>query len=253
MNASPNGGRTTEIIRALEADIDAGRLLPGDPLDERKLAERFEVSRTPVREAIQQLGAVGLLRVVPRQGVYVARMSLAELRAMFELLAELEGACAKLAARRIDEPWRSQVREANARCTAAAAKGDVAGYSQANVDFHEALYEGCRNAYLADQVRAIRRRTQIYRTNAFQLPGRMQDSAREHERILQAVLAGDPLAAQKHMVEHISVGGSGFAEFVSMLPPSMLESHDQAYPPPRPAPSTDTPKPPPRRARKQAA
>jgi DNA-binding GntR family transcriptional regulator len=233
MNASLVGGRTSEIIRALEADIDAGRLLPGDPLDERKLAERFEVSRTPVREAIQQLGAIGLLRVVPRQGVYVARMSLAELRAMFELLAELEGACAKLAARRIDEPWRSQAQEANSRCMMAAANSDVAGYSQANVDFHEALYEGCRNTYLADEVRAIRRRTQIYRTNAFQLPGRMQDSASEHRKILEAVLAGDPLAAQKHMVEHISVGGTGFAEFVSMLSPSMLESHDQAYPSPR--------------------
>ena len=233
MTSSANGGRTAEIIQALEADIDAGRLLPGDPLDERKLAERFEVSRTPVREAIQQLGALGLLRVVPRQGVYVARMSLAELRAMFELLAELEGACAKLAARRIDEPWRARLQEANARCTEAAADGNVAGYSQANVDFHEALYEGCRNAYLAHQVRAIRRRTQIYRTNAFQLPGRMLESARDHGEILQAVLAGDALAAQQHMVEHISVGGTGFAEFVSMLPPSMLESHDQAYPAPR--------------------
>lgn len=233
MTPSTHGGRTAEIIQALEADIDAGRLLPGDPLDERKLAERFEVSRTPVREAIQQLGALGLLRVVPRQGVYVARMSLAELRAMFELLAELEGACAKLAARRIDEPWRARLAEANARCMESADAGDVAGYSQANVDFHEALYEGCRNGYLAGQVRAIRRRTQIYRTNAFQLPGRMKESARDHGRILEAVLAGDAQAAQQHMVEHISVGGTGFAEFVSMLPPSMLESHDQAYPPPR--------------------
>lgn len=228
MSNHPGRGLAAEIAAQLANDIHEGRLLPGQPMDERELAERFGVSRTPVRAAVQQLSARGLLRVLPRQGLQVTRMSIAELREMFEVLAELEGACAKLAARRIDEPWRSRMTDACARCEAAAESGDVAGYSQANADFHEALYEGCRNRYLADQIRTIRNRTSLYRVSVFQLPGRMRQSAQDHSRIVDAVLRGDTLAAQGEMVDHINVGGTGFAEFISLLPEQMLEERESS-------------------------
>ncbi|MDB5873329.1 MAG: GntR family transcriptional regulator [Ramlibacter sp.] len=219
----PAASRSAEIAAELEHDIETARLLPGQPLDERELAERFGVSRTPVREAVQQLTTRGLLRVIPRQGIFVARMSIAELRAMFEVLAELEGACAKLAARRMDDLSRSKMQDACARCVKAAASENVAAYTKANADFHEALYGGAHNMFLAEQLRSIRRRTQMYRSS-FQRPGQMQRSAQDHLRVAKAVLAGDALTAQREMVEHIAVGGAGFAEFVSMLPPGMLAS-----------------------------
>lgn len=223
-------GLASEIVSALEADIDNGVLLPGDALDERALSDRFGVSRTPVREALQQLATQGQVQIVPRQGIFVARMSISELRAMFELLAEMEGACAKLAARRIQDPWRSTMVQAMQDCLRFAQSGDLTAYGQANADFHEALYNGCCNRYLAENLRFIRRRTQSYRRNPFQLPGRMQQSAQDHERIAQAILAGDELQAQAAMIDHIAISGKGFAEFVSTLPEQMLASHDLAYP-----------------------
>lgn len=226
-------GLAANVRAALEADIDNGVLLPGDALDERMLAERFQVSRTPVREAIQQLAMVGQVEVIPRQGVFVARMSISELRAMFELLAEMEGSCAKLAARRMQDPWRQLMVDSMELCRELSGGDDLIAYGQANADFHEAIYQGCCNRFLVEQVRIARRRTQSYRRNPFQLPGRMRQSAEDHERIALAILSGDEEAAQHAMIEHIAVSGKGFAEFISTLPESMFATHDMAYPPSR--------------------
>src|SRR5688572_24403654 len=89
------------VRQQLEHDISNGALLPGDALDEEALAQRFGVSRTPVREALLQLSVRGLVSIAPRTGIYVSRLSIPELANLLELLAELEGACAKLATRRI--------------------------------------------------------------------------------------------------------------------------------------------------------
>ena len=221
-----------EIRQKLEDQINSGELLPGDALDERDLAARFGVSRTPVREAIAQLSAQGLVTSAPRQGVLVARMSIKELLALFELLAELEGICAKFCARRLNESQRKRLLEVQQAGLLHVEAGDVQAYSQYNVDFHALLYAGCHNEFLAQQLRSLRRRTQMYRQNAFMQIGRMRVSHADHQRILDAILKGDAEQAQREMVEHITIGGKGFAEFVSTLPTHLFESHELAYPKP---------------------
>jgi DNA-binding GntR family transcriptional regulator len=219
-----------EVRQQLEDQINGGQLLPGDALDERELAARFGVSRTPVREAITQLAAQGLITTAPRQGILVARMSIKELLAMFELLAELEGICAKYCARRITDTQRARLIGIHATSLEHVESDDAEGYSQSNVDFHAVLYEGCHNPFLAQQLQTVRRRTQMYRQNSFLQPGRMRISYEDHGRVLDAILRGDAERAQHHMIEHITIGGKGFAEFVSTLPSHMFESHQIAYP-----------------------
>jgi DNA-binding GntR family transcriptional regulator len=225
-----NDNLAFQIRLKLEEEINGGALLPGDALDERELATRFGVSRTPVREAITQLAAQGLLKTAPRQGVYVARMSIQELLSMFELLAEMEGVCAKYCARRLTDGQRTRLADVHRNSLKFVEADDAVGYSQSNVDFHAILYVGCHNAFLAEHLRSIRRRTQMYRQNTFMLPGRMRISYEDHQRVLDAILSADANAAQQYMIEHISVGGKGFAEFVSTMPRHMFESHDIAYP-----------------------
>lgn len=229
----PATGRTAQITAELQADIDSGKLLPGDALDERLLSTRFNVSRTPIREALQRLAASGLVRIVPRQGVFVSRMSLPELRDMFEMLAELEGAVAFLSASRIQEPWISELKKAVADGDAASERGDWPAYAQTNADFHNALYEACRNRPLAEQCRLARRRVQVYSVNAFQQPDRMQGSAKEHSELAEAVLAGEADRARAVMLKHLDLGGTGFGQFVSALPERMFSPypHEIAYPP----------------------
>jgi DNA-binding GntR family transcriptional regulator len=219
-----------EVRRLLEEDINDGRLMPGDALDERQLAERFKVSRTPIREAIYQLAAQGLVRAIPRQGVYVSRMSLKELLAMFELQAELEGICARFAARRMSPEQREALKANLQRQRKCLAANDAAQYAQENADFHEIIYRGSHNRFLAEQARHIRRRTEIYRQNTFQREGRTAESCDEHGKVVEAITGGNGDVAYAAMREHISVGGRGFAEFVSTVPEQMLESHERAYP-----------------------
>src|SRR5690606_10749 len=98
----PRTGRAADIRATLQQEIETGILAPGTSLDERALAERFGVSRTPVREALQQLAARDLVRIAPRHGVSVARLSITKVRSMLEFIGELEALCAKLCARRLD-------------------------------------------------------------------------------------------------------------------------------------------------------
>lgn len=246
--AGPRSNLAQEVRRRLEDEINNGKLMPGDALDERALAERFQVSRTPIREAIHQLAAQGLVRAIPRQGVYVSRMSIKELLAMFELQAELEGICARFAARRMTPEQRATVTRVYERQLACLEKGDSIQYAQENADFHEAIYRGSHNRYLAEQARLIRRRTEIYRQNTFQREGRVIESCREHGRVVEAIVAGDGEAAYQCMRDHISIGGHGFAEFVSTVPDQMLESHEHAYPHARELPAQTKAKANPKRA-----
>ena len=93
--------RAHQLRDTLEDEIVNGRLQPGDRLDEASLAARFNVSRTPIREALQQLVAAGLVQSEPKRGTFVARIGIPQLIEMFEVMAELEGMCGRLAARRI--------------------------------------------------------------------------------------------------------------------------------------------------------
>src|SRR5438309_1999067 len=93
--------RAEELRLQLADEIVRGALAPGAPLDETEIAKRFNVSRTPVREALRQLAASGLVEARAHRGAVVARPSLERLTGMFEAMAELEALCAGLAAQRM--------------------------------------------------------------------------------------------------------------------------------------------------------
>jgi DNA-binding GntR family transcriptional regulator len=215
---------TTEQIKLqIEEAINAGKYLPGDALDEVALANQFGVSRTPVREAVLQLSVQGLVRIVPRSGTYVARMSVKELLAMFELLAELEGACAKLAGRRMELASRQRLKQIYEKSRIFVESHDAEGYEKANASFHGLLYEGSLNRYLEEQILMIRRRTKAYRQDHFKMQRRLEKSWSDHGRIVDAILAGDDRAASQAMIDHIAIGGREFAEFITRIPDALLE------------------------------
>lgn len=216
-------GRAADIRATLQEEIESGQLPPGALLDERALAARFEVSRTPVREALQQLAVGALVRINPRQGVQVARISIGRLRATLEAITETECVVVRLAARRLDTDLRSALESALARCEAAASQGGAGEYALANAVFHEAIYAGCRNAVLCEQLRVLRRRVHRYRVRDFQTQPMIDRSLVEHRRIAAAVLAGDEDAAAAAMREHLPLGHAGFGEFLATVPTSFFE------------------------------
>jgi DNA-binding GntR family transcriptional regulator len=213
----------TDTIRlTLENEIRQGLILPGQSLEEKALQERFSASRTPVREALQQLAVQNLVRILPRTGAVVPRLSTRELLAQLELLAELEGACAKFAARRMNEEERRGLADALRACEEAAAAQDSDRYEEANDCFHDILYVGSRNPYAVEQIRTIRMRCRAYVAKRFELPRRMQKSVDEHRAIVRCALDADAAGAQEAMIAHIAIGGRDFAEFVTRIPEDFL-------------------------------
>lgn len=219
-------GRAAEIRAALQEEIESGTLPPGTPLDERALAARFDVSRTPVREALQQLAARDLVRIAPRQGVTVARLSIGKLRAMLEFIAELEAVAARLAARRVDDELARRLDDALARSQEAAVSGGAAEYSVSNALFHEVIYAGSRNDYLAEQIRQARRMIQRYRVRDFQNKQQISKSLQDHLKIARAIQSGDEALAAQAMQAHVPVGSTGFSEFLATVPMSFFESDE---------------------------
>ncbi|MBL4907248.1 MAG: GntR family transcriptional regulator, partial [Sneathiella sp.] len=110
--------RASELVPILEQEIVTGSLKPGTRLDETILADRFGVSRTPVREALTRLAASGLVEIRPRRGAVVATITLKDLMNMFEVMANLEAVCARLAARRITPEEKDELVASHALCTA---------------------------------------------------------------------------------------------------------------------------------------
>jgi DNA-binding GntR family transcriptional regulator len=203
------------IREALEAEIISGKLYAGSRIDDQELMERFNVSRTPAREAIQQLISAGLLTNVPRNGAVVATLSLTEYIAMLEMLTELEGLAARLSARRMPAALRQQLKAALDVCVEATEKDDAVAYEVANRAFHETIYDGSLNEVLARQLRLMRLRMRHPQRSLFDRPNRIRNSLIEHKAIVDAIVAGDEDAAARAMGMHISSGGNVYVDAVA--------------------------------------
>ncbi|MFO7648465.1 GntR family transcriptional regulator [Halomonas campaniensis] len=202
---------------SLEDDIINGRRTPGERLDPEALGREFNVSRTPVREAIQQLVASGLVTVSPKKGTFVARVGIDQLIEMFEVMAELEGMCGRLAARRISEEELVGLREALARCEAAAEAGDPDEYYYENEEFHHRIYAASHNTFLAGEARQLKQRLKPYRRLQLQVRQRIGGSLAEHREIIAAIERGDASAAEEALRQHVLIQGERFSDFVASV------------------------------------
>lgn len=218
--------KVAEQIRlAIEDGIRSGTLRPGEPINEAELISRHKVSRTPVREALLQLQAQGLLVIQPRGGMVVAKMSLQQLLALWELLAELEGFAARLACERMTPNERTTLDEVHRAAEASVEAEDHEQWKKCNLAFHEVLYCGSRNPFLREEILRIRALTGVYRQHAFSASGHVSASWRQHGDMVAAILRRDRAAAFEAMVAHLSpgTGAQGFASFVATLPKELLD------------------------------
>ena len=204
----------TRVFQGVEEQIATGQLKDGERLDEASLAERFQVSRTPVREALLQLVGTGLATQIPKRGCFVKSPSLRQMIEMFEVMSELEGMCARLAARRISDTQLSALEQANAGCEDAIEVNDSDLYYRRNVEFHECIYEACGNEFLANETRALRRRLQSFRRLQLRVRGRMSQSLKEHCEIIEAVKRGDADKAGLAARQHVMIQGERFNDLL---------------------------------------
>lgn len=216
--SAPASSRSAQIQQVLESEILAGTLAPGARLDEVELADRFEVSRTPVREALRHLASAGLIQIRTRQPALVVALSAARLIEMFQVMAELEGLCARLAARRINAAQLAQLSRYQEELVALAGTDEVEAFYEINRRFHELIYEASQNAFLAEQTRALRNRIGLYRKMVTQKPSRRADTLTEHAAVLRALATGDEEGAGAAMRGHVNLLGEKLLDFIALFP-----------------------------------
>jgi len=213
-----------ELQDTLEDLIVSGVLKPGTRLDEGELSERFQVSRTPVREALKALAGTGLVDIRGRQGVCVASVSLPMLIEMFQMMAVMEGLCAKFAARRATPAQKQRLATLHEQLTQLLACGDHSRFYDVNQDFHDALYDASNTQYLAEQTRSLRKRVRVYRRYVTFQPGRMNATIGEHAAILAAIERNDPAAAFAAAVDHVSLLEDDMVDLIAALSASQSGS-----------------------------
>ncbi|MFC4911796.1 GntR family transcriptional regulator [Actinomadura gamaensis] len=191
------------VLDGIREGIRRGEFVPGQRLVEADLMERFAAGRAGVRQALADLAAEGLVERVPNKGARVRVVEVAEAVEITECRMALEGLCAAKAAARATAADRDDLTGLLSRMRAAVEAGDPLGYSDLNHLLHGRILEisGQRTAVATIE----RLRGQLVR-HQFRLalrPDRPQRSLAEHERVVAAVLAGDPEAAEAAMRDHL--------------------------------------------------
>lgn len=186
--------------RQLLDEIRDGGLMPGDRLRETELATRLGVSRTPIREAIRQLEADGLVAHVPRIGASVRQLDYAEVMELYEMRAVLEGTAARLAARAASEVEMQELIVLNDQLAEA---GNSPEAARLNRIFHATLLDAAKNRFLSRSMLSLQKALLILGPSQLSNTARSAEAVEEHRRIMVALAARDGAAAEVEMRAHI--------------------------------------------------
>jgi DNA-binding GntR family transcriptional regulator len=217
MNALEGTTRADRLADEIAESVLSGEFRPGLRLDEKTLAERYAVSRTPVREALRQLASTGLIDVKPRRGATVVRATSAQLETLFGAMAEIEATCARLSAMSMTPLQRRRLESFHDSMLPLALQNDAEGFAAANLTLHTQIYQGAHNAVIADFATGLRRRLAPFRRAQFRTEGRLPRSHEEHKRVVDAILAGDAAAAHAAMFDHMSLVEESFERLAESI------------------------------------
>jgi len=216
-----DGRKADDIALALEEAIVSGEIPPGSVLRQEHLSEQFEVSRTPVREALRRLAALGLVTFEPNRGVRVRMLSRDEIREAFMARAELEGLATELATPRMTDADLAALEQAERRFSAAtralvemshAGRQDLElarEWLLANHAFHDVVYEAAQVPLIERMAKAARRTflvKPVWATGA-DLDELYLTNDRQHRAIRDAIVARSPEGARVLAREHVLSSG----------------------------------------------
>jgi DNA-binding GntR family transcriptional regulator len=221
MRAQTPNSTVERLAAEIQARVLSGDVPVGSRLRQEALAEEFGVSRTPVREALRQLQATGIVELLPNRGAVVRGPSAREIREAYEVRAELEGLAAELASERISDRDLVQLREAEAlfresvaslierRARRPAPWRDESVWVRANDLFHQAILEAAGNRRLSDTIADLHRSFPRDLTWAAlsQSSRLLAENVEQHAQILEAIERRDRAEARRRMIEHIRSAG----------------------------------------------
>lgn len=191
------------VARAIRGLIQSGELQPGMRIHEGALADRFGISRTPLREAIKILATEGMLELLPNRGAHVVVLAEAEIEEVLEVIAGLEATAGELACARITPEALDAIRALHGAMLHAHAAGDLAGYLDLNRRIHEEIVVAAANATLGSVYRSLAGRVQRARYVARRSAAQRELSIADHERMLALLEVRDGSALGALMRVHV--------------------------------------------------
>jgi DNA-binding GntR family transcriptional regulator len=211
----------TEREKAYEKIRNAimfGDLKPGERVVERRICDMLELGRTPVREAFWQLEKDGFIRVMPNKGAYVPKMSIRDYEEIAEVAAVLEGYGVELAAKTIQPKQVEELKKIVRQVSAAAKTGDYIAYAEMDFVFHEFFPELTQNAFLVREIRKLRHSLFRLRALTKALYNHVDEFLSDHEKILEAIVAGNSKKASNAMQKHIKHSKDRFVQYLQENP-----------------------------------
>jgi DNA-binding GntR family transcriptional regulator len=192
----------------LREDIVSGQFAPGERLVERDLCQRYEVSRTVVREALRQLEASGLVTTVANKGPEVARVTRADVVAVYEVRAVLEGLAGRLFAERAGDEDKVRLVQSVDDVAAAMSGGDIRDVLASKDAFYANLFAGAANPVITGTLRTLHARIQMMRGLSLSAPGRSEQTLQELRGIVAMIQAGDGPGAARACEEHVKAAAA---------------------------------------------
>lgn len=196
-----------KILETIREAILKGSLKPGEKVAEPELAERFGISRTPIREAFRQLESEGYLTVIPRKGAVVASLSERDVEEFYAIKSILEGYAARMAAEKMSDKDIEKLEVINERLEKLAREGDVKNFFRVHNDFHEAFIRASGNEKLLELISQLLLKFNRLRMASLSLPGRMEISVKEHRKILDAFKRREGELAESLVTKTAAYGG----------------------------------------------
>lgn len=193
-----------EVAELLRQRIFARELAPGSWIDEMRLAEEYGISRTPLREALKVLATEGLVTMKMRRGAYVTEVNDKDQRDVYHLLSLLESDAAGVVAAQASDAELAELERIHQELVAAVSNTDK--FFAINERFHMRLLEIANNRWRDQMVADLRKVMKLNRHNSLFKTGRITESLAEHQAIMAALNAKDPVATAARMREHFANG-----------------------------------------------
>lgn len=200
------------IFHYLRELIVNGKLAPGDHLVEEELAKGFNVSRTPIREAIRKLELEGLVKRSPRRGVVVREFTLEDIEEIYDIRSVLEGYAARLAAKNVDDERIYKLKNLLRQMKESIKKGKGLEEMELHKKWHLILYAASNNTRLESLLNDYADYLQFFRMVSLQKPGRLAETIEQHELLIQAIESGDGELAEKRARDHVARGKEAFLQ-----------------------------------------
>lgn len=208
-----------KILETIRDAITSGVLKAGEKVAEPELAERFGISRTPIREAFRQLESEGYLTVIPRKGAVVVSFSSKEIEEFYAIKSILEGYAAHQACKNLTEKEIDRLVAINEKLRQLADDGDVKHFFKIHNDFHELFRKAADNAKLDEMISGLVSKFQRLRYESLSKPGRMKISVQEHIKIIEAFRARDAKLAEHLVRKNAEHGGRVLMDGSASAPP----------------------------------